>query len=42
MMPITLIALEAARDSEAALQWLNHAQGAGIPAPFGRSSIVAC
>jgi predicted PurR-regulated permease PerM len=33
MMPITLIALEAAHDSEAALQWLNQAQSTGIAAP---------
>jgi predicted PurR-regulated permease PerM len=33
MMPIALVAVEAARDSQAAVQWLNHAQSAGIPAP---------
>jgi predicted PurR-regulated permease PerM len=33
MMPIALVAVEAARDSEAALQWLNQAQSAGIAAP---------
>ena len=33
MMPIALVALEAARDSEAAVQWLNQAQSTGIPAP---------
>jgi predicted PurR-regulated permease PerM len=33
MMPITLIALEAARDSQAALQWLNEAQSSGIAVP---------
>jgi len=33
MMPITLIALEAARDSQAALQWLGQAQSTGIAAP---------
>ncbi|MBV9882329.1 MAG: AI-2E family transporter [Sphingomonadaceae bacterium] len=33
MMPIALVAIEAARDSEAAVQWLNHAQSSGIPAP---------
>jgi predicted PurR-regulated permease PerM len=33
MMPIALIAVEAARDSAAAMQWLNQAQSTGIPAP---------
>ena len=33
MMPIGLVAVEAANDSDAALQWLNHAQRTGIPAP---------
>jgi predicted PurR-regulated permease PerM len=33
MMPIALVAVEAARDSQAAVQWLNHAQSAGIAAP---------
>jgi predicted PurR-regulated permease PerM len=33
MMPIVLVAVEAARDSEAAAQWLNQAQTSGIPAP---------
>jgi predicted PurR-regulated permease PerM len=33
MMPIALVAVEAARDSTAAIQWLNHAQSAGIVAP---------
>src|SRR4051794_5156730 len=33
MMPIALVAVEAARDSDAAVQWLNHAQSAGIAAP---------
>src|SRR6185369_5755128 len=34
MMPIALVAVEAARDSQAAAQWLDHAQSAGIPAPL--------
>ena len=33
MMPIALVAVEAARDSEAAIQWLNQAQSSGIPPP---------
>lgn len=33
MLPIAMIAVEAANDSEAALQWLSHAQQAGIAAP---------
>jgi predicted PurR-regulated permease PerM len=33
MMPIALVAVEAANDSEAALQWLSQAQSAGIAAP---------
>jgi predicted PurR-regulated permease PerM len=38
MMPIALVAVEAASDSEAALQWLSQAQSAGIaePAWLGR------
>lgn len=33
MVPLALVAVEAARDSDAALQWLGHAQSAGIPVP---------
>lgn len=33
MMPIALVAVEAVRDSDAALQWLSQAQSAGIPTP---------
>jgi predicted PurR-regulated permease PerM len=33
MMPIALVAVEAANDSEAALQWLGQAQSAGIAVP---------
>jgi predicted PurR-regulated permease PerM len=33
MLPIALVAVEAVSDSEAALQWLSHAQSAGIAAP---------
>jgi predicted PurR-regulated permease PerM len=42
MLPIALVAVEAANDSDAALQWLSHAQSAGIPAPawLGRVPIA--
>lgn len=42
MLPIALVAVEAARDSEAALQWLSQVQGSGIPAPswLGQFPIV--
>ena len=33
MLPIALVAVEAARDSAAAAEWLNHAQSTGLPAP---------
>jgi len=33
MVPIALVAVEAANDSDAALQWVSHAQQSGIPAP---------
>ena len=33
MLPIALVAVEAARDSAAAMQWLNQVQSTGLPAP---------
>src|ERR1700684_4499867 len=33
MLPIAVVALEAARDSQAAMQWVAHAQKAGVPQP---------
>jgi len=33
MLPIAIVAVEAARDSQAALQWLGEAQKSGVPTP---------
>jgi predicted PurR-regulated permease PerM len=42
MMPIAMVAVEAVRDSDAALQWLGQVQSAGIPTPswLGQLPIV--